>query len=50
MKAVELVLFQTIAEFAAGDLAEAVRMAVAMRVLVHETGSSKPLLKQLAGN
>ena len=33
MKAVELVLFQTIAEFAAGDLAEAVRMAVRAIIL-----------------
>jgi hypothetical protein len=43
-------LHKSIGEFAAGDLAEAVHIAVAMRVLVHETSSSKPLLKQLTGN
>jgi hypothetical protein len=43
-------LRKSIAEFASGDLAEAVRLAIAMRVLVHETGSCKPLLGQLTGN
>jgi hypothetical protein len=43
-------LQKSIREFASGDLAEAVRLAVAMRVLVHETGSCKPLLGQLASN
>lgn len=33
-----------------GDLSEAVRVALVCRVLVHETGSSKPLLKLLAPN
>lgn len=32
--------------FYAGNFAEALRIATAIRVLVHETGSSKPLLKQ----
>ena len=31
----------------AGDLAQALHAATTIRVLVHETGSSKPLLKQL---
>jgi hypothetical protein len=43
-------LAKSIAGFASGDLAEAVRLAIAMRVLVHETGSSKPLLGQLTPN
>jgi hypothetical protein len=43
-------LGKSIREFASGDLAEAVRLAVAMRVLVHETGSCKPLLGQLTPN
>ncbi|MGH7750372.1 MAG: hypothetical protein ACREQ5_37205 [Candidatus Dormibacteria bacterium] len=33
-----------------GELAEAVRISTAIRVLVHESGSSKPLLKQLQSN
>jgi len=41
---------KSIVEFASGDLAEAVRLAVSMRVLVHETGSQKPLLGQLTPN
>ncbi|HET6199232.1 MAG TPA: hypothetical protein VFD93_02750, partial [Candidatus Acidoferrales bacterium] len=32
--------------FYEGNFAESVRIAQAIRVLVHETGSSKPLLKQ----
>jgi hypothetical protein len=43
-------LRKSIREFASGDLAEAVRMATAVRVLVYETGKSKPLLKQLNSN
>lgn len=33
-----------------GDLSEALRVATSIRVLVHETASSKPLLKQLSPN
>ena len=33
-----------------GDLAEAVRVAIAIRILVHERGNSKPLLKYLHKN
>lgn len=33
-----------------GDLAEAVRVATTLRTLVHETGSSKPLLKYFNKN
>ncbi|SRR5260370_5136300 len=36
--------------FYAGDLAESVRIATIIRVLVHETGMSKPLLKQAKPN
>jgi hypothetical protein len=43
-------LRKSIKEFTSGDLTEGVRIATAMRVLVHETGSSKPLLKQLTPN
>jgi hypothetical protein len=43
-------LRKSINEFVSGDLAEAVRLAVAMRVLVHETGRNKPLLGQLTRN
>jgi len=43
-------LRKSIKEFAKGDLAEAVRIAIGMRILVHETSSSKPLLKQLSTN
>jgi hypothetical protein len=43
-------LRKSITEFASGDLAEAVRIAVVVRILVHETGSQKPLLKQLTPN
>jgi hypothetical protein len=34
-------LGKSIKEFASGDLAEAVRMAISIRVLVHESGNSK---------
>lgn len=43
-------LRKSIKEFASGDLAEAVRLAMTIRVLVHETGSCTPLLKQLTAN
>jgi hypothetical protein len=43
-------LGKSIKEFASGDLAEAVRLAIAMRVLVYETGNSKPLLGQITSN
>lgn len=43
-------LRKSIREMAAGDLAEAIHIAAIIRVLVHETGSSKPLLKQLTPN
>lgn len=43
-------LRKSINEFAGGDLAEGLRIASSIRVLVHETGSSKPLLKQLTPN
>jgi hypothetical protein len=43
-------LGKSIKEFANGDLAEGVRLAIAIRILVHETGNSKPLLKQLISN
>ena len=43
-------LRKSIKEFEAGDLAEAIRLAVAIRVLVHETSSCKPLLGQLTPN
>jgi len=43
-------LDKSIREFASGDLTESVRLAIAMRVLVHETASSKPLLGQLTPN
>ena len=36
--------------FYAGDFAESVRIAKAIRVLVHETGMCKPLLKQAKPN
>jgi hypothetical protein len=35
---------------AAGDLAEALHVSTILRVLVHETGSSTPLLKQITPN
>src|ERR1700674_367545 len=35
---------------AAGDLAQALHVAAQIRVLVHETGASKPLLKHLDKN
>jgi hypothetical protein len=35
---------------AAGDLAQALHVATTVRVLVHETGASKPLLKHLDNN
>ena len=43
-------LKKSIEAMAAGDLLEALRVATSVRVLVHETGSSKPLLKQLTHN
>jgi hypothetical protein len=43
-------LHKSINEFVCGDLAEAVRLAIAMRVLVHETGRNKPLLGHLTRN
>ena len=43
-------LGKSIKEFASGDLAEGIRLATAIRVLVHETGNSKPLLRQLSPN
>lgn len=43
-------LSKSIKEFVSGDLAEAVRIAITIRVLVHETGSSKSLLGQLTPN
>ena len=41
---------KSIRDFVSGDLSEAVRLATAIRVLVHETGNSAPLLKQLTAN
>jgi hypothetical protein len=43
-------LRKSLKELVAGDLAEGIRIATIIRVLVHETGSSKPLLKQLTPN
>lgn len=43
-------LRKSIADFASGDLAEGARIAVAVRILVHETGAQTPLLKQLTPN
>lgn len=43
-------LRKSVDELTSGDLAEGVRVAAAIRVLVHETASSKPLLKQLTAN
>jgi hypothetical protein len=43
-------LRKSIDELTTGDLAEAVRIGTAIRVLVHETANSKPLLKQLTPN
>lgn len=43
-------LRKSIVQMAAGDLAEALRIATCIRVLVHETAASKPLLKQLKPN
>jgi hypothetical protein len=40
-------LGKSVKEFASGDLPEAVRIATTVRVLVHETGRCKPLLKQI---
>ena len=40
----------SIERMAAGDLVEALRVATSIRVFVHETGSSKPLLKRLDAN
>ena len=43
-------LRKSVDDLAAGDLAEALRISTLLRVLVHETGSSTPLLKQLTPN
>lgn len=43
-------LRKSIDDLAAGDLAEALRISTILRVLVHETGNSTPLLKQLSPN
>jgi len=43
-------LQKSVKEMTKGDLAEAIRVATALRTLIHETGSSKPLLKHLNGN
>lgn len=43
-------LGKSVKEFTAGDLSEAVRIATIMRVLVHETGRCKPLLKEITPN
>jgi hypothetical protein len=43
-------LRKSVADLCAGDLAEALRIATTIRVMVHETGSSKPLLKQIVPN
>ena len=43
-------LKRSVASFLEGHSAEALRIATAIRVLVHETGRSKPLLKQLTQN
>jgi hypothetical protein len=40
-------LRKSVKEMMAGDLIEAIRVATSLRVLVHESASSKPLLKQL---
>jgi hypothetical protein len=41
---------KSIKDFESGDLTEALRLATTIRVLVHETSSSKPLLAQLMPN
>lgn len=43
-------LRSAIAGMQKGDLAQALTIATVIRVLVHETGRSKPLLKQLKPN
>jgi hypothetical protein len=43
-------LRKSVKDMATGDLAEAIRVATILRTLIHETGSSKPLLKYLNGN
>ncbi len=43
-------LTKSVAEFYSGDTSEAVRIAAIVRVLLNETGNSKPLLKQLRPN
>ena len=40
-------LRKSVEEIVAGDLTEALRVATTIRVLIHETGSSAALLKQL---
>jgi hypothetical protein len=41
-------LRKSIDGLAVGDLAEALRVSTILRILMHESGSTKPLLKQLA--
>jgi hypothetical protein len=43
-------LRDAIAGMGAGDLTRALNVATAIRVLVHETGNSKPLLKSIQSN
>lgn len=43
-------LGKSIREFESGHLSEAVRLAIAIRLLVHETASCKPLLAQPTPN
>jgi hypothetical protein len=43
-------LRKSVKEITAGDLIEALRVSTIIRVLVHDTGSSKALLKQLDQN
>ena len=43
-------LQKSVNDIAGGDLVEALRVATVIRTLVHETGSSKPLLQQLDQN
>lgn len=43
-------LKKSIKDFTSGDLAEGVRLAIALRILIHETGNSKALLGQITPN
>jgi len=43
-------LRDAVAGMSAGDLTRALNVATAIRVLVHETGNSKPLLKSIRSN